>query len=98
MGRVQLAIKEEHSSNISSIIVKIPTKLKTSEWELTGVSISVKSYTDSSASFISTSLQNNKPKLRHYLLDISHFSSLLGKLLETAQDDNVSDDMRVASL
>jgi hypothetical protein len=87
VGRVTLGIKEEHSDCINDIVVDVSSQLQDPSnegWELDGLSLSVKSYTDSSSLFSSESLQQNKPKLRRYLLDISNFDSLLGKLVAIA--------------
>lgn len=98
VARSHIGIKEDHSDCINKIKILIPSRTLDNEWLLSGVTIAVKSYTDSSAIFTSQSLQQNKPRLRHYLLDITQFPNLLGKLLAMAQDSNQKDEMRVAAL
>jgi len=96
VGRLSLGIKEDMSDKIRDFKIEITSADK--EWELSSLTVQLKAYTDSSALFSSPSLQQNKPKLRHQLLDITQFPNLLGKLLEMGQDSNSGDDRRVASL
>jgi len=53
VGRVSIGVKEEHSDIVNKILISVASKESHSEWKLAGVSLSVKSYTDSSAIFSS---------------------------------------------
>ena len=81
VATVSIPVKEEHSDSIRSVSISVKD-LENDEWELSSITIAVKAYTDSSSVFTSEALQESKPKLRHYLLDITMFHMLLKLLID----------------
>ena len=69
VGSATLGVKGEISDKIKSIKICI-SETPDPNWQLTGVSLSIKAYSDSSVSFTNDYLKAIKPKLRSCLLDI----------------------------
>lgn len=63
VGHATIGVKGEISDKINSVKVTIGESVYPN-WELTGVSLSIKAYSDSSVVFKTSSLSGNKPKLR----------------------------------
>ena len=96
MARARLRVGEDLSDRVS--VFRLTVASESPDWSLSGASLAVSTYTDSSALFSSAALQASKPRLRHQLLDPLQFPALLGRLLAMAQSPSANEQSRVASL
>eukprot|EP00347_Sterkiella_histriomuscorum_P007708 403347869 len=85
----KIKISEEFSDKVQNLSLQID-QLNDPRWELSEVSMMVSTYDDTSATFKSQILQQNKPKLRQQLLDSQKHPELLLQLLKISQGQDQS--------
>lgn len=83
VGKASIVLKEEHSNSISNLIIKVPA-YSDPQWEIQGISVSIKSFVNDSIIFKEPQLQENKSRIRHYLLEPKYFGVILEKLIKVS--------------